>query len=148
MDTYSLDDTQCSVPGSTRLNSSSATTATTAHATATVSTESTRAVPSARVKRTRKQWVNPVTDSLRLAVEPNCAVCNCSMGSWDSYYDHIMFDQAHTENLARSLPASSNLRSKPTQLTASSPSSSSSSILYMKGEQGSPAEDQTSSPIM
>ncbi|KAJ2686806.1 hypothetical protein IWW39_003393 [Coemansia spiralis] len=151
---YTLDDSQCSVPSATRRSyrrgpdTRMATTATAAHATATIAANSARALPAARAKRTRKKCVNPLTDSLGLSVEPNCSVCNCLMGSWDLYFDHIMFDRVHNENVALSTAANTNSRTKPTAPTASSPSSSSSSIHFMKGVLGSSVEDQTSSPLM
>ncbi|KAJ1767559.1 hypothetical protein LPJ74_005301 [Coemansia sp. RSA 1843] len=51
----------------------------------------------------KSTWVNPFTEALHRSVEPNCRVCDCSMDSWDMYFDHLMFDQDHQVNEMREL---------------------------------------------
>ncbi|KAJ2654145.1 hypothetical protein IWW48_006286 [Coemansia sp. RSA 1200] len=54
----------------------------------------------------RQVWVNPFTAALHTSVEPNCRVCSCTMNSWDSYFDHIMFDEDHRVNEMNALTES------------------------------------------
>ncbi|KAJ2814883.1 hypothetical protein IWW50_007000 [Coemansia erecta] len=42
-----------------------------------------------------------LTAPLQFDVEPKCSVCDCEMGSWDAYYDHITFDPDHHTNELR-----------------------------------------------
>ncbi|KAJ2588827.1 hypothetical protein H4R99_007668 [Coemansia sp. RSA 1722] len=48
--------------------------------------------------RQQREWVNPLTAALRLAIEPNCETCGILMDSWDMYFDHILFDHQHKIN--------------------------------------------------
>ncbi|KAJ1670781.1 hypothetical protein GGF38_001281 [Coemansia sp. RSA 25] len=159
--TYALDDeAQYSIPGTTRLainnnnsssNSNREPAATAAHTTAAiVCANGTRNLSTVRAKRTRKQWVDPLIDTLNLSLEPNCAICNHSMDSWDLYFDHITFDQTHIENAARALvtaASAANSRTKPTSRTNGSYPSS-SPVLYAKDDSDSRLVGQSSSPIM
>ncbi|KAJ2505595.1 hypothetical protein H4217_009196 [Coemansia sp. RSA 1939] len=70
----------------------------------------------------RQVWVNPFTAALHTSVEPNCRVCSCTMNSWDSYFDHIMFDEDHRVNEMNALTESNSKAEEGEEGPASSTS--------------------------
>ncbi|KAJ2725885.1 hypothetical protein GGI07_000930 [Coemansia sp. Benny D115] len=48
-------------------------------------------------------WFSPIIASLETEVEPNCKLCDCTMDSWDLYFDHLIFDPNHKLNEYREM---------------------------------------------